>query len=390
MYRVPWIVVSVVMLSLTPLPASPQRPSWHLDRAPSAPGCATVDVETVLIDVSRSMGVTGSFSDVQAEVVDRIRNPLTPCTFEIVAAFGVTARVEGAGVVSDPKMRASLVRAVQALRATDAYTNLDEAANLAQLVSNEMEAAHLVAPMMVRVYSDLAGEKTGGGAGFPFADYFTARMVARGLRVSPGRPGPPFEFKLQLASNGADNAKLKHIGSEWRSAFTARPLLRAVWISLVLLVVVGIGLFRFRRRVPVRPAPLEALAVAERIQNDDQQPPTVITGERQIRVAIGVPVVFSTDVNRATYVAADFPGGAQGELFRVEPLPDTRVMITSLQHRLTVNGEPLGPNHRSTVRLDEPVSVRLGRRYFEIGGVFFRRRGAGDGGEVLGAVPLRS
>ena len=391
MLRSTWLVVSVFITPLIPLTASSQRPVWHLDQALSSPGCAQIGVEAVLIDVSHSMGAAGSFSNVQAEVVDRIRNPVSPCTFEIVASFGAAARVVGAGVISDPKTQVALVRVVQALQPTDAYTNLDEVANLAGLLVGELKAAHsaVADAVLVRVYSDLADGGPKEGRSFPFGEYLTDRMVAKGLRVSPGRPGSPLEFKLQIASNADKDAKIINTTSDWRSVFAARPLVGFLLISLISLLAVGGWLFWFRGRASVGPAPLEALAVAERIQNDDQQPPTVITGERRIRVAVGVPVVFSTDVNRATYVAAELPGGAQGELFRVEPLPDARVMITSLQHRLTVNGGPLGPNHRSTVNLDEPVNIQLGRRCFEIGGVFFRRRGGGGGGEVLGAAPLQ-
>ena len=88
-------------------------------------------------------------------------------------------------------------------------------------------------------------------------------------------------------------------------------------------------------------------------------------------------MVFSTDANSATYVATVVPGAANGELFRVEPLPDGTVRVQSPHSHLMVNDEPLDLDRRLKVDIHEPIRVRLGPREFNIIGVFGRAPAGG-------------
>jgi hypothetical protein len=117
--------------------------------------------------------------------------------------------------------------------------------------------------------------------------------------------------------------------------------------------------------------------------------PGAVARDRRIPVAPGVPVVFSTDANSATYVASVVPGATNGELFRVEPLPDGTVRVQSPHPRLTVNDEPLDVDRRLKVDMREPIRVRLGPREFNIIGVFGRPRSFERTDDVFDAEALQ-
>ena len=83
------------------------------------------------------------------------------------------------------------------------------------------------------------------------------------------------------------------------------------------------------------------------------------------------------------------PGAANGELFRVEPLPDGFVRIQSPHPRLTVNDKPLDVDRRLKVDIRERIRVRLGPREFDIIGVFGRPRPFERADDVFDAEALQ-
>jgi hypothetical protein len=158
------------------------------------------------------------------------------------------------------------------------------------------------------------------------------------------------------------------------------------------ILVVGLFTIWFRSRsqkLPVGLGGLSALLVTEGEVATDEGASSVIGAERRVEVAPGVPAVFSTHANSATYVAAKVPGAAEGELFRLEPLPDGYIRVQSPHARLTVNDIPLGADRRLKVDIHEPVRVRLGRREFNIIGVFGRPRETNRASDVFDAEPLQ-
>src|SRR5206468_169668 len=101
----------------------------------------------------------------------------------------------------------------------------------------------------------------------------------------------------------------------------------------------------------------------ERLERSEAGRVEVVKQGKRLDIAVGVSAVFSTQADQGTYVAITEPGEADGELFRIKPLPGGRLEVQSQQRRFTVNNEPLDKDGL-TVSLVEPVRIRFGRRVF--------------------------
>jgi hypothetical protein len=283
--------------------------------------------------------------------------------------------------------RERLVRSVHALKPTSSFTNLDEVAKLIELLSYQLRAVYgpFAHRLTFRVYSDFESAPSLGKPKFLLADYLARRMGPGYSHIPTAGNATELTLTLQPVPDvrKTDHARPVSAGKEAVLRFLV-PGASAALLAL------GVLVFRwlrsgYRDRSP-ETKPLRSLLVTESVDKDGQ-PPRGATEERCIQVATGVPMLFSTDATCAAYVASGVPGEAQGELFRIEPLPDGSIRIQSPHPRLTVNEEPLNADRRLTVSIREPIRIRLGPREFNIVGVFgavaaFRRESVFDAGPL--------
>jgi hypothetical protein len=279
---------------------------------------------------------------------------------------------------------------VQHLRPVHTATNLDEAAKLVELLSYQLRDAYgtPASRLVVRVYSDHESSPSVGKPNFSLGEYLARRMDARYVHVSAG--DLPTEQMLGVQAGLGEGRSGTDAPLESRKASGAVTVL-AVAAGLVLLGAL-LTFIWLRSRSPGSPARaggLGALLVTENPVAAEAGGPAAVGPERHVAVATGVPVVFSTDANSATYIAAVVPGAADGELFRVEPLPDGCVRIQSPHASLTVNDEPLGVDRQLKVDIRMPIRVRLGPREFNIIGVFARPRAFDRADDVFDAEALQ-
>jgi hypothetical protein len=351
--------------------------------------CSTVAFEVVLVDVSRSMAGGGLFRGVQRDVSDRIRGRVPTCTLEIVASFGLTADVTDAAFLVDRASRERLIGTIRELKPEHPSTNLDEAAKLVELLSYQLRAAY-GAPadrLIVRVYSDFESSPSTGKPKFSLGDYLARRMGARYLSI-PGDANAAVQTLALHPGQGAEKAEspLPPDSGKMPVPPFALAVAGGVLLALGLVIVIRWHLSKPQDRAPAD-GRLRSLLVTESVATDGEAP-SIAAAERPIEVATGVPAVFSTDANSATYIASVVPGAANGELFRVEPLPDGSVRIQSPHPRLTVNNEPLDLDRWLKVDIRQPILVRLGPREFDIVGVFGRPRAFERSDDVFDAEVL--
>src|SRR5665213_2303827 len=67
--------------------------------------CANIQIEVLLVDVSRSMRKGGLFERVQAGITDYVKTQVPDCTLEIVASFGLTADIPDAAFLTGTEGR---------------------------------------------------------------------------------------------------------------------------------------------------------------------------------------------------------------------------------------------------------------------------------------------
>lgn len=356
---------------------------------PAPAACSKPTFEVLLIDVSRSMAHSGVFQHVQRMASDHIRDGVPACTLAVVASFGLTADVQDGAFLNDPESRQRLIRAVLALKPDHRTTNLDEAAKLVELLNYQLRAAYGFAAdrLVVRVHSDFESSPSVGKPNFSLGAYLARRMEARYVRI-PGEKNTAEEALTLRAKRNA--AALGSSSTPAQPKMPSSVLSFAVGGAVILLAsLIGVIWLRTRSRNKLRNGGgLRALLVTESAESAVDGTP-VVGPERRVDVVLGVPAVFSTDTNAATYIASVVPGAANGELFRVEPLPDGSVRVESPHPRLTVNGEPLDLDRRLRVDIREPIRVGLGPREFAIVGVFGRPRSSDRGDEVFDAEALQ-
>lgn len=368
--------------------ADPTSEVWRPPQpVPSA--CESMRFEAVLVDVSKSMKRGGLFEQTRKNIEEYLAKA-APCTLVVLGSFGVTADVHDAQFLATSGARARLMSAVSGLRATHTSTNLDEAAKLVELLSYQLRATY-GAPanrLIVRVYSDFESSPSTGKPNFSLGEYLARRMDARYMRVSAG--DNPAEQTVNVQTDQA--AKEVQTSRPPEAGRVSRQVV-TLGVAGGVILLAGMMLLVWLRARSSKSRPraggLGALLVTESAIAAEEGPPAAVGPERRIEVAAGVPAVFSTDATSATYIAAVVPGGANGELFRVEPLPDGSVRIQSLHPRLTVNDEPLDVDRRLKVNIREPIRVRLGPREFNIVGVFGRPRALEGADDVFDAEALQ-
>jgi hypothetical protein len=330
--------------------------------------CTAPLFELILLDVSRPMSRSGAFAQAQAKAVEQVLYEVPDCTLVIVGSFGVTADVRGGEFLVDSRSRLRLAQSIRALRATHPHTNLDEAAKLIELLDYQLRAAYggTASRLIVLAYTDNQSEPSAGRPKFSLAEYLARRMNARHVRVAFSdhesdqrtprpAPAPP---RPKPAQTG---------GAGWLGRRAAGPVL----LSGLLLLATGIVGLWFRRRSKVPPrtsTPLQALLVAESDEPRNGQAANRIR-EQRVDVCTRVPVVFSTDPEQGTYVAAPLPDAEPGELFRVTPLADGRVLLETQRPQATLNGKPIG-RRKIKVGLAQPVRICLERRVFALSGAY--------------------
>jgi hypothetical protein len=116
----------------------------------------------------------------------------------------------------------------------------------------------------------------------------------------------------------------------------------------------------------------------------------VVARDRRVPIMVGVPVVFSPNLENATYVTGVLPGVDSRELFRIEPRPDGAVHLLSHQSGLTVNDAPIDGTRPTSIDLREAVRIRLGSRLFSIIGSFAQPGHPGAGQSIFEAGPLHN
>jgi hypothetical protein len=309
----------------------------------------------------------------------------------VVASFGVTADISAAEFLISSENRVKLVGLVQHLTANHPHTNFDEAAKLVELLSLQLQSVYgsRSADLSVRVYSDLISAPSIGKPQFSLADHLVNRLAAHHPVVADSLPDEQ-RIRVDLSPPPANDQARKAAGGGARRPVPTWALPLGVGGGLLALGVALLFWFWVRsRRRPPCDGGLESLLVTENTLQVDAEAPEVLVRDRRVPVAPGVPAVFSTDPNAATYIASVVPEAPNGELFRVEPLPDGSVRIQSQYPRLTVNDEPLAVDRRLKVSIREPIRVRLGPREFNIIGVFGRPQALGRADDVFDAEALQ-
>lgn len=380
------LVIAIPLLADAPR-LVPTSQTWYPPILPTQ--CDRFRVEMLLFDVSQSMRREDRFLQAQAAAAGHIG--LAPaCSLEIIAFFGMTADVARGEFIVDGASRARLIDSIRRLKPNQQYTNLDEAAKLVELSSYKLRTAYGEPGnrLFVRVYSDDVSSPSIGKPKFSLAGYLAGRMSARHVRISTRDVPPEGLVGGDLGQPDAGKPGQRDEGGAALKAIRP-PVALWVWLSFVAVGLAGAALVRLRQKRPhATGRRLEALLVLERTENPDG----VVAGasERRVEVAAGVPAVFSTNANSATFVAAAIAGAVQGELFRIEPVLEDQAVISSPHPRLTVDGQPLQRGRSLKVSLHEPFRVCLGPRVFDITGVFARPRGLREAGDVFGAGPLQN
>jgi hypothetical protein len=371
--RILGTLVAACLLAVS-LHAGPVGDVWQPPRQVPG-GCASIEFEAVLVDVSKSMKHGGLFihflKDIEGHLADT-----APCTLVVLGSFGVTADVDEAQFLATNDGRSRLVSALRHLRATHTSTNLDEAAKLIELLSYQLRDAYGTQAnrLVVHVYSDFASSPSTGKPNFSLGEYLARRMDARYIRVYAG--DSPAERAVNVQSTQVtEGAQTPHPAKPGRRF---GPFALAVSGGVILLAALPVLIWLRRRSRNSLPhgGGLDALLVTEGAVPAEGGAAGAVGTERGVAVAPGVPVVFSTDANSATYVASVVPGAEKGELFRVEPLADGCVCVQSPYPRLKVD-------------IREPIRVRLGPREFNIIGVFGRPRARERTDDVFDAEALQ-
>jgi hypothetical protein len=379
-------LVLAALLGRVPLQA---EVVWRLPQLIPTP-CSEVRTVLLLMDVSGSMNAMNRLDLAKASATKYLVSDAPDCTLAIVASFGITADVVGAEFLTGQENRFRLAELVRHVVANHPYTNLDEAAKLVELLNYQLQAVYgrKSADLSVRVYSDLISAPSVGKSQFSLSEFLADRLAAQHPRLTADtlpeeqhiqiRPSPPALSDQNRGITGGGSTRVSGIALLLAAAgLLVSGLVLLIWLR-----------FRSSGRPP-RVSGLECLLVTESASQPDAKRPEVLVRDRRVPVAPGVPTLFSTDANSATYVVALVPGAAEGELFRVEPLTDGSVRIRSPHPRLTVNDEPLDVDRRLKVDIREPIRVCLGRREFNITGVFGHHRTADRGYDVFDAEPLQ-
>ena len=372
-------------LAVTTMLGDPVSEVWRPPQ-PVPSGCASIAFEVVLVDVSKSMKPGNRFIQVVRDVEEHLAGT-PPCTLVILGSFGVTADVDEAQFLAVDGGRSLLVSALHRLRPTHDFTNLDEAAKLVELLSYQLRAAYGAQGnrLVVRLYSDLESSPSVGKPSFSLGEYLARRM---GGEYTRGTASDAREGVVRVQA-----APVIKVGTEAAKAGPERPTGGVIIVASSFCFALALSMCLFfwaRRRAGGRadrgvcPA---ALLVTERVAGEGEA--ELVGAERRVEVAAGVQVVFSTDANAATYVAAPVATADNGELFRIQPLPDGLVRIQSPHSCLTVNDEPLDVDRRVKVDIREPIRVRLGPREFNIVGVFGRPRALDRADDVFEADALQ-
>lgn len=321
------------------------------------------------------------------------------CTLAIVATFGVTADVRGAGFLVDGTSRTRLIDLVQHLVADQEYTNLDEAAKLIELLELQMQPAYPEqrSGLFIRVHSDMISAPSKGKVGFDLADFLSTRLSDGRLRVTSESRLEQQDIHIEpkARSSAEPSAEGHRLAFPWRDDRVGTAW-GPGWLSLLSacgLFGVGLGcawafwLRRSRAHRSLSQGRLQALAVQERTQNDRGE--SVGTRETRVGAAEGVPIVFSTDPNLGTYTVEPVDGLTVGELFRVEPLHDGLACVHSRNRNVRTNDKPLRVGQRVEVSLRERIRVDIAPYIFEISGVFSAPAPIRPGSSAFDAAPLQ-
>jgi len=325
--------------------------------------CSSPQFELVLLDVSRSMAKSGAFAQAQAQAAAHVLYDVADCTLVVVGWFGVTADVRSGEFIVDSRSRLRVAESIRALRATQHHSNFDEAAKLIELLDYQLRAAFgdTANRLAVLAYTDNQSEPSGGKPKFSLADYLARRMNARHVRVGLSDSQ---QEKDQPATGrpAAPRGPTPAVAGWLRRGAAARML--AGGLALFAAGIVGLWLRR-RGRMPRRPATrLQALLITESDEPGNGRTAIQIR-EQRLDVCTRVPVVFSTDPEQGTYVASPLPDTEPGELFRVTPLADGRVLLETRRARVSLNGQPIG-QRKIKIGLAQPARIRLDHRVFAL------------------------
>ncbi len=350
---------------------------WQPPLPPPA-GCPTLSFDVVLLDISLSMKRRGRFEDAKQRVTQFLTQA-PACSLVVVGTFGLTADVRD-GQFLTIEGRARLLAVVNSLHPTHSYTNEDEAAKLIELISYQLRDAYgaQANQLVARVYSDFENSPSADKPHMSVGRFLAGRMGAdySQLTLKEAPKGPAAEPDAASPDPGrATNAPPgPAIPRGSRSSLPAMCV--GAGGVLGLLVLLAVVLARGRQSRPGE-SKLEALLVTESVAAENPDTPPTVHPGRRVEVATGVPAVFSTDPNSATFIAASVPGAPAGELFRIVPQPDERMRIECSLPGLTVNEAPY-KNEREGISLAEPIRLRLGPREFAISGIVRRARAVAE------------
>ena len=289
----------------------------------------------------------------------------------------------------DRQSRKRLANSVRTLRATHGYTNFDEAAKLVELLSYQLRGAYgrSADRFMVRAFTDYESRPYADKPKFSLVEYLAQRLNARHIRVSVEDQTTSQQLQVQAMpqSAAAGQRPNQYASARSRSRFWVETVV--IGAGVLLITLLGLWLTSRPQATQSAPASLGAILVTEKIDQPTGNTSDVIVKGHRINVNTWVPVMFSTEPERASYIAARAPGTADGDLFSVTPMPQGRVNIQSRHTSVVVDGKRLG--HRSLrVALDKPVEIRVGHRLFELTGVFATAHPAARGEQLFYAKPM--
>jgi hypothetical protein len=343
---------------------------WRPPQPPPA-GCPTLSFDMELLDISRSMNRHGRFEEAKQRITENLSGA-PACSLVVLATFGLTADVRDGGFLTTPDGRSRLLATVKTLRPTHNYTNEDEAAKLIELIGYQLREAYgpQANQLVVRIYSDFESSPSAGKPPASVASLLAGRMGAEYSRLTledapKGTTAEPAAVTSAPVSASPTPEVPRATPRSW-------PWVTALCCTLGLLVLLG-GFLTRARPSRAEESQLEALLITESLAGEAPDADPTSLPERRVEVAMGVPAVFSTDPNSATYIASTVPGAAAGELFRLVPLPGERIRIESSLPGLAVNGAPYR-NERNGISLAAPIRIQLGPRTFAISGVIRRPR----------------
>jgi hypothetical protein len=236
------------------------------------------------------------------------------------------------------------------------------------------------------VYTDNIGDPSPGKAQFSLASFLSDRLSAGRMQVQVTKLSQGFSLQIGPLPPPPSRTPQTAVAKVPPGRRYARLYLFGGAIAIAAASI----LFLARpRREPRRPFTMRGeflVTEASRRSGDEQS--EIFSRDRRVPFVQGVPAVFSTDADSATYVVAAAEGASMGELFRLTLESGGFVRIESQHAELTVNGVLGNSGNRSTASLREPLVIGLTRRQFTITAVFETPRAIPHRDGVFRAEPL--